>query len=274
MTKQEWIRYLYSEMRYYQPLKVFQGIRREHVEGKERFMKWMIIPLEPQPPFVALDEFMVPKKPSDRRTVTFRIERSLDGKPFGPPRWWLGTIEDFAQEAVRSASVVVGNHRGLRTGNHPGCCLAETREEGHPPSPTAVVIDAVVCEADEVIHTLEGDHLARAGDYIITGIKGERYPCKPDIFRQTYELVPEASTGRATDGSMPECLVRDPKQELRARAERAEADAATLRVWLKAALDIIRTELPEYVGGDGFVTEADIWLAKHDTSDDARKEKK
>lgn len=37
------------------------------------------------------------------------------------------------------------------------------------------------------IYTLEGVHLASVGDYIIKGIKGEFYPCKPDIFKQTYE---------------------------------------------------------------------------------------
>ena len=36
------------------------------------------------------------------------------------------------------------------------------------------------------IDTLEGGHIVCSGDYIITGVKGERYPCKPDIFRQTY----------------------------------------------------------------------------------------
>lgn len=40
------------------------------------------------------------------------------------------------------------------------------------------------------IKTLEGDHLAKAGDYI-KGVKGELYPCKPDIFEQTYEEVIE-----------------------------------------------------------------------------------
>ena len=39
------------------------------------------------------------------------------------------------------------------------------------------------------IPTLEGDHIARHGDYIIRGIKGEFYPCKPDIFNATYEQV-------------------------------------------------------------------------------------
>lgn len=37
------------------------------------------------------------------------------------------------------------------------------------------------------INTLEGKHYITEGDYIITGIKGERYPCKPDIFEMTYE---------------------------------------------------------------------------------------
>lgn len=39
------------------------------------------------------------------------------------------------------------------------------------------------------IETLEGVHIASPGDYIIKGIKGEFYPCKPDIFEATYEKV-------------------------------------------------------------------------------------
>lgn len=42
-----------------------------------------------------------------------------------------------------------------------------------------------------VIYTLEGNHLATPGDYIIKGIKGEFYPCKPDIFHDSYEIVEE-----------------------------------------------------------------------------------
>jgi hypothetical protein len=38
------------------------------------------------------------------------------------------------------------------------------------------------------IPTLEGNHLARLGDWIIKGVAGEFYPCKPDIFEKTYEL--------------------------------------------------------------------------------------
>ena len=39
------------------------------------------------------------------------------------------------------------------------------------------------------IDTFEGGHIVCPGDWIITGIKGERYPCKPDIFAATYEPV-------------------------------------------------------------------------------------
>jgi hypothetical protein len=40
-----------------------------------------------------------------------------------------------------------------------------------------------------VIKTLEGDHICSRGDFIIKGVKGEFYPCKPDIFEATYELA-------------------------------------------------------------------------------------
>ena len=39
------------------------------------------------------------------------------------------------------------------------------------------------------VPTLEGEHIACPGDYIIKGINGEFYPCKPDIFKKTYEEV-------------------------------------------------------------------------------------
>ena len=48
-------------------------------------------------------------------------------------------------------------------------------------------------ECDEpvalIIPTLEGEMVASFGDYIIKGVQGEFYPCKPDIFAQTYEPV-------------------------------------------------------------------------------------
>jgi hypothetical protein len=40
-----------------------------------------------------------------------------------------------------------------------------------------------------IVATLEGAMKANVGDYIIKGVQGEFYPCKPDIFEQTYEKV-------------------------------------------------------------------------------------
>jgi hypothetical protein len=40
-----------------------------------------------------------------------------------------------------------------------------------------------------IVPTLEGDHEASWGDWIIKGVKGEFYPCKPDIFEMTYEPI-------------------------------------------------------------------------------------
>ncbi len=42
-----------------------------------------------------------------------------------------------------------------------------------------------------VIETLEGKMTVSVGDFIIKGVKGEFYPCKPDIFYMTYEYVSE-----------------------------------------------------------------------------------
>ena len=48
---------------------------------------------------------------------------------------------------------------------------------------------------DDIMHnhgwidTLEGGHIVCPGDWIITGVKGENYPCKPDIFEATYDIA-------------------------------------------------------------------------------------
>ena len=59
-----------------------------------------------------------------------------------------------------------------------------------------VVIEAYQTDETTEIRTLEGVMTASPGDWIITGVKGERYPCKPDIFEATYEAVgSETDTG-------------------------------------------------------------------------------
>lgn len=52
-----------------------------------------------------------------------------------------------------------------------------------------VIIEAYQTDKEIKIETLEGIMTADKGDWIITGVKGETYPCKPDIFEMTYEEV-------------------------------------------------------------------------------------
>jgi hypothetical protein len=65
-----------------------------------------------------------------------------------------------------------------------------------------------------IIRTLEGDMLAQPGDWIIKGVQGEFYPCKPDIFEATYESanIPE-------DPLLGLATTRQLLSELQARAE-------------------------------------------------------
>ena len=54
-----------------------------------------------------------------------------------------------------------------------------------------VVIDAVCVQTAWEIDTLEGVMKASPGDFIIKGVQGELYPCKPDVFLKTYDVVEE-----------------------------------------------------------------------------------
>jgi len=60
---------------------------------------------------------------------------------------------------------------------------------GRSPSETSVGVAIVAGAVRLTIPTLEGDITAINGDWIIKGVAGEFYPCKPDIFRATYEAV-------------------------------------------------------------------------------------
>ena len=54
-----------------------------------------------------------------------------------------------------------------------------------------IELEAYQTDVEMDIETLEGVMHASIGDYIVTGIKGEKYPVKPDIFVKLYEEVPE-----------------------------------------------------------------------------------
>ncbi|WP_342480024.1 hypothetical protein NST07_20455 [Paenibacillus sp. FSL L8-0340] len=52
-----------------------------------------------------------------------------------------------------------------------------------------IVVEAYQTDKEMKIETLEGVMTASPGDWIITGVNGEKYPCKPDIFKKTYSPV-------------------------------------------------------------------------------------
>lgn len=100
----------------------------------------------------------------------------------------------------RKKPVVIEATQWFKNGDHPHDYSTEEQErqgwEGevvryfrHPD-----VSDDKICEhCRNIMHdhgwvdTLEGGHIVCVGDWIITGVKGEHYPCKPDIFQMTYE---------------------------------------------------------------------------------------
>ena len=85
----------------------------------------------------------------------------------------------------RKKPVVIEATQWLKMGDHPAVeqfpwGRAVTKAEGYP--------DYHPLDRG-IIQTLEGDHEVCPGDWIITGVKGEHYPCKPDIFEMTYEAA-------------------------------------------------------------------------------------
>ena len=96
----------------------------------------------------------------------------------------------------RKKPVIVEAHQWFANGDHP--------EDGSPVKEGLVVrrfnrpdVGGGASCAECTLHmrkhgwidTLEGGYIVCPGDWIITGVKGERYPCKPDIFEVTYEPV-------------------------------------------------------------------------------------
>ena len=97
----------------------------------------------------------------------------------------------------RKKPVVVGATQWFKNGDHPndgGDGTVEGKVVRYFRRPD--VDGSSVCKhCDHIMHrhgwidTLEGGHIVCPGDWVITGVQGERYPCKPDIFEATYEKV-------------------------------------------------------------------------------------
>lgn len=109
----------------------------------------------------------------------------------------------------RKKPVVVEATQWFRNGDHPEDEVLRPYEDGViPKTPRegkvvryyrgpGVAGDSACKHCGTVMHvhgwidTLEGGHIVCPGDFIITGVQGEKYPCKPGIFKETYE---EATT--------------------------------------------------------------------------------
>jgi len=78
----------------------------------------------------------------------------------------------------RKKPVVIEATQWFKDGDHPEVKELLPREPGQT-------------KKEFYIKTLEGPMMVTPGDWIITGVKGEHYPCKPDIFKMTYEPVEE-----------------------------------------------------------------------------------
>lgn len=65
-----------------------------------------------------------------------------------------------------------------------------------------VIIEAYQTDKVLTIHTFEGDMIASKGDYIITGVDGEQYPCKPNVFEKLYEPVEDQEVYRFSPVTM------------------------------------------------------------------------
>ena len=99
----------------------------------------------------------------------------------------------------RKLPVIIDATQWFKNGDHPEDNTPHMDREGavvryfRTPTPGEAVRACEHCHKNMLVHgwidTLEGGHTVCPGDWIITGVQGEHYPCKPDIFEATYEPV-------------------------------------------------------------------------------------
>lgn len=96
-----------------------------------------------------------------------------------------------------------------------------------------------------MIPTLEGDHLAGIGDWIIKGVQGELYPCKPDIFAATYDAVQDENDKQALDDGiyLSAILVKD---GVASRTKRYMSAKKFAQILMKYVADTIPDLLTNY----------------------------
>ena len=91
-------------------------------------------------------------------------------------------------QKYRKKPVVVEASQWFKNGDHPAVEPWTQRRPGREPKFPCQYCGKPLGEHGW-IETLEGGHIVCPGDYIIQGVQGEFYPCKPDIFEATYEQL-------------------------------------------------------------------------------------
>lgn len=104
-----------------------------------------------------------------------------------------------------------------------------------------VVVDAVRLTERIEVETLEGIMVGNPGDWLITGVSGEKYPIKDEIFRATYKAVLDEETEGSPAGSP-----RDMTPEEKSRAEAIVKPLMRFAIW-KTADVIVRIALDPYL---------------------------
>lgn len=96
----------------------------------------------------------------------------------------------------RKKPVVIEATQWFKNGDHPEVRQSRTVTFADLPGEPRGLVPTAPCgkcggemDAHGLVPTLEGIHIVCPGDWIITGVQGEHYPCKPDIFEATYEKV-------------------------------------------------------------------------------------
>ncbi len=108
----------------------------------------------------------------------------------------------------RKKPVIIEAHQWFKNGDHPedDCRIVDMRDVGQDPFLSEgkivryyrhpVVSGETICgHCGQTMHvhgwidTIEGGHIVCPGDWIITEVAGERYPCKPDIFKRSYDTA-------------------------------------------------------------------------------------
>ena len=88
----------------------------------------------------------------------------------------------------RKKPVIIEAVQWFKDGDHPQVRRCEVNEF-HEQTNGRTNIKGFGWDAHGICGTLEGKHVVTPGDYVITGVQGEIYPCKSDIFEATYEKI-------------------------------------------------------------------------------------